>query len=78
MMLCYALEERGSGFTLAFSASCAASAGYALMIGSWPFFAVEVVWTGVAAHRGWRRHAASKTPGLRTSNTHCHTCTQNN
>ena len=60
MVLFYALEERGPQFTLAFSASCLAAAGYALAIGSWPFFAVEAVWACVAARRGLRRLAASR------------------
>jgi hypothetical protein len=60
MVLFYALEERGPRFTLAFSVSCLAAAGYALAIGSWPFFAVEAVWACVAARRGLRRLAASR------------------
>ena len=59
MVLCYALEERGPGFTVAFAASCAAAAGYALAIGSWPFFAVEGLWAAIALRRGMRRFAAS-------------------
>ena len=58
MVICYALEDRSPRFTLAFAGSCAAAAGYALAIGSWPFFAVEAVWAGVAIRRGLRRLAA--------------------
>ena len=58
MVVCYALEERGPGFTLAFAASCAAAAGYALAIGSWPFFVVEGIWAGIAVRRAVRRFAA--------------------
>jgi hypothetical protein len=58
MVVCYALEERGPGFTLAFAASCAAAAGYALAIGSWPFFVVEGIWAGIAVRRAARRFAA--------------------
>ena len=60
MVLFYALEERGPQFTLAFSASCLAAAGYALAIGSWPFFTVETVWACVAARRGLLRLVASR------------------
>ena len=64
MMLCYALEERGPGFTFAFSASCAAAAAYAWAIGSLPFFAVETIWAGVALRRGLRRRAVyRRSPG---------------
>lgn len=55
MVLCYALEERGPGFTFAFAASCVAASGYAFAIESWPFFALEAVWAVVAARRGMRR-----------------------
>ncbi len=58
MVACYALEERGPGFTLAFAVSCAAAAGYALAIGSWPFFVVEGIWAGIAVRRAARRFAA--------------------
>ncbi len=59
MMLCYALDERGPGFTLGFAASCAAAAAYAFAIGSWPFFAIESLWAGIAMRRGVRRWIAS-------------------
>ncbi|MDJ0785755.1 MAG: hypothetical protein QNK05_03035 [Myxococcota bacterium] len=55
MMLCYALEERGVGFTFGFAAGCIGAASYAALIGSWPFFVVESLWAGVAARRGLRR-----------------------
>ncbi len=34
MVTCYALEERGPVFTLAFAVSCAVAAVYAFVIGS--------------------------------------------
>ena len=55
MMLCYAFEERGPALSFGFSLSCLAAAGYALVLGSWPFVAVESVWAGVALRRGLRR-----------------------
>ena len=58
MVTCYALEERGAHFTLAFAASCAAASAYAYAIGSWPFFVLEALWAAIATHRGFRRLAA--------------------
>ena len=60
MVLCYSLEERGPGFTLAFAASCVGASIYAFAIGSWPFFALEAVWAAVAARRGIRRYASAQ------------------
>jgi len=62
MVLCYALEERGPGFTLAFAMSCGLAAVYAFTIGSWPFFALEAVWAVVAARRGLRRFRNRSAP----------------
>lgn len=59
MVICYALEERGPGFTLAFAASCAAASIYALAIGSYPFFIAEGLWAGIAVRRAVRRMAVS-------------------
>jgi len=53
MVLCYALEERGAGYVLAFAIACLASASYAALIHSWPFAAVELVWAAIALRR-WR------------------------
>ena len=57
MALCYALEERGARWSLAFGGSCLLSAGYALAISSWPFAAVETLWAGLAVRRGLVRSA---------------------
>lgn len=54
MVVCYALETRGSGFILLFAAACAASSVYAALIAAWPFAVVEAVWAGVACRR-WQR-----------------------
>ena len=56
MMVCYALESRGRGYILAFAAGCVAASVYAFMAGTWPFGAVEAVWT-VIAFRRWQRSA---------------------
>lgn len=58
MAVCYALEDRGPAFTLGLSAACGASAGYAVVIGSWPFAAVETLWALIALRKGmarWKR-----------------------
>ena len=62
MVLCYALEERGPAFTLAFAMSCGLASVYAFAIGSWPFFALEAVWAVVAARRGLRRFGTQSAP----------------
>jgi len=59
MVVCYSLEEKGPGYTLAFAGSCLAAAGYAFSIGSWPFFILETVWAVVAALRSIRRFRES-------------------
>jgi hypothetical protein len=61
MVLFYALETRSPRYVLAFGLSCLSSAAYAAMIGSWPFAAVESLWSVVACVR-WRR-ASTAAPG---------------
>jgi len=51
MMAMYALEGRGRGFVLAFAAGCLLSSAYGFLAGTWPFGAVEVVWSAVAVRR---------------------------
>ena len=53
MMLCYAFEKKSRWFILGFAASCALASAYGFLIGSWPFSAVEVIWSLVALRR-WR------------------------
>lgn len=60
MVTFYALEDRGPIFILLFAASCAVAAGYALAIGSYPFFGTETVWTVVALRRGIQRMSAAR------------------
>ena len=64
MMIFYALEARHPGFILAFAAACLASSAYGFLAGAWPFGVVELVWSGVAARRWWRRRSqpGSTTP----------------
>ncbi|MCZ6671592.1 MAG: hypothetical protein O7C75_01500 [Verrucomicrobia bacterium] len=54
MVLFYALESRSPRYLLAFGGSCLSAAGYAALIGSWPFAAVESIWSVVAYVR-WSR-----------------------
>jgi hypothetical protein len=53
MVTMYALERRGRGYVLGFAAACAAAALYAVLIRSWPFAAVEAIWSVIALRR-WR------------------------
>jgi len=55
MMLFYWLEERWTGYTLAFAGSCLASSAYGWLSGTWPFGLVEMIWAGVAFSRWLRR-----------------------
>lgn len=57
MLVCYMLEDRAPGWTLAFAGGCALSSAYGFLQGAWPFGAVELIWTGVAIHR-WRQRLA--------------------
>lgn len=60
MMTMYALEERGRRYVGLFAVGCALSAAYGFASGAWPFGAVELIWTGVAARR-YLRTAPSRT-----------------
>ena len=59
MVTCYALEDRGPSFTLAFAISCAVAAFYAFLIGSYPFMLAEGVWAIIAV-RKWRGRCPAK------------------
>ena len=60
MLVCYALEERGPLYSLAFGAACILGSIYGFLQGAWPFGLVEAVWAGVAARRWWRRLALGR------------------
>lgn len=51
MLLMYALEGRGPGFTLGFAFGCLLSAVYGFAAGAWAFGVVEAIWCGVAVRR---------------------------
>lgn len=53
MLVCYALEDRHSGFILGFAGACALGSGYGLLQGAWPFGLVEAIWSFVALRRWW-------------------------
>ena len=52
-LVCYALEDRASWYTLGFAAGSLASSAYGFLQGAWPFGLVEIAWTVVALRR-WR------------------------
>lgn len=60
MLVCYALENRGHGYILAFAFACALGSVYGFLQGAWPFGMVEAVWSLVAVRRWW---LAKKTAG---------------
>ena len=63
MVLMYALEHRSPRYILGFSIACVAASLYAMMIESWPFAAVEAVWSIIAARR-WLQVRADKSVSL--------------
>jgi len=58
MLIAYALERRSPSFVLLFAAACAASSVYGFLAGTWPFGAIEAIWTAVAVRR-WSQHTAA-------------------
>ena len=54
MLVCYALEKRSQWFVLGFAVACLLGSVYGFLQGAWPFGAVEVIWSGVAARRWWQ------------------------
>jgi len=63
MMVMYALEQRGPGFTLGFVAGCALASSYGFLSGAWPFGAVEAVWSAVALNRYRNRRWGANSEG---------------
>jgi hypothetical protein len=53
MLVCYALEDRGRWFILAFACACVLGSIYGFLQGAWPFGLVEAVWSLVALRRWW-------------------------
>lgn len=60
MMVMYALESRSRHFIAAFALGCALSSSYGFLAGTWPFGAVEAVWTVVALRRYYSSGATAK------------------
>ena len=63
MLVCYVMEDRGHGWTLAFAAGCLMGSAYGFLQGAWPFGLVELAWTVVALHR-WRKLYAARNQRL--------------
>jgi hypothetical protein len=55
MVVCYSLEDRARGYTLAFAVACLLGSAYGFLQGAWPFGAVEIVWAGIAVKKWWGR-----------------------
>jgi hypothetical protein len=62
MLICYALEDRGPIFILAFAGACALGSIYGFMQGAWPFGVVEAVWSVIAVRRWWMRAQGTPAP----------------
>jgi hypothetical protein len=54
MLVCYALERRGSGYVLGFAGACLLGSFYGFLQGAWPFGVIEFIWAMVAARRWWQ------------------------
>jgi hypothetical protein len=54
MVVSYALEARSHWYVFIFAMACAAASVYAILIRSWPFAAVEGIWSVIALRR-WLR-----------------------
>lgn len=61
MVVFYALEPRSPVFILAFAVACLLGSVYGFLQGAWPFGAVELVWSGIAANR-WKRSLSRSRP----------------
>jgi hypothetical protein len=60
MMIFYALESKGTAFTLLFALGCFAASAYGFLAGTWPFGVVECAWGFVALHK-WTTRRTAKT-----------------
>lgn len=71
MMLSYALEARSFWFTFAFAIFCLGSASYGFLAGTWPFGAVETMWSIIAFHKWYRlRYRRNAPPSPDSPNRH--------
>jgi hypothetical protein len=64
MVIAYALEDRSPALVLVFAIACLGAAAYAVLIRSWPFAVVELVWSAIAFHRWRRRRHLPRTPNV--------------
>lgn len=58
MLVFYALEDRSTGFILAFAVACVAASAYGFAQGAWPFGLVEAIWSAIALRRWLKRTRA--------------------
>ena len=57
MLIFYAAEDRSPWFVLAFAGACLLASAYGFLQGAWPFGAIELIWSLIAAHRWWLRRS---------------------
>jgi hypothetical protein len=62
MMVAYALESKSPHFIAAFALGCALSSSYGFLAGTWPFGAVEAIWSLVALRRYHSARSAKGQP----------------
>ena len=60
MMVAYALESKSPHFIAAFALGCALSSSYGFLAGTWPFGAVEAIWSLSRHCAATTRHARAK------------------
>jgi predicted component of type VI protein secretion system len=65
MVSAYAMEDRRQSMVLLFAVSCLAAATYAALIRSWPFAAVEMIWSFIAFRRWLVRRSSRMAPNER-------------
>ncbi len=59
MLIFYALEDRSHWFVLAFAGACLMASAYGFLQGTWPFGAVEAIWSVIAVRR-WRARRSAQ------------------
>src|SRR5262249_9475673 len=55
MLVFYAVEDKSHWFVLAFAGSCLMGSSYGFLQGAWPFGIVELIWSGIAIRKWWKR-----------------------